>query len=62
MPVKLQIAVSQASLIFQKRFPDIVHNKGTDQVVCMHKLVCILIVHLSLDLTKKRASMRDRLI
>ena len=24
MPVKLQIAVSQASLIFQKRFPDAV--------------------------------------
>lgn len=28
----------------------------------MHKLVCILIVHISLDMTKKRASMRDRLI
>ena len=32
MPVKLQIAVSRASLIFQKRFPDAVNTSGRPYV------------------------------
>ena len=32
MPLKLQIAVSRASLIFQKRFPEAVNTEGTPYV------------------------------
>ena len=31
--MKLQTAISQASLIFQKRFPDAVNNKGRPYIV-----------------------------